>query len=1398
MSLVQWVYQVCVDHIYVVVLVVLGNSTTNKRVVLFFLPAVEFLMLCYLLRGQNDHMKIGFAVISCTAASLRASIPWSKLEKEPTKFELVGLQLICIPLLPSNAIRMHGVGTEKDPKCTLRTRVKRSTIARFERNYYSWRIPGEGPPRPNLNEDRNNSSNDRRRRSNRRRNNGSAGDTGSVYSRRSSSVINQNNSNGDDDKSFFTLSSHINNNGPPDEGDIRDDMSEITSHTLNEVSAEKEKEMDHESQHAAWRQKFAQKISRNIEIGIRDLHIRCEVGQGSLNTNRNGMKEMQQQTKNSESLFSQKEDESAFAFGFNIDSLVLRSANSNWETGRNVDFEEKKNTFKDTISVSGRENVIQDTKYKIFFVKNIAMYWDDSPPLILTECPLIQNNDEGGGSDAHRIWSVVRVAMEKMKKYQSPGEDVINILMDKKPAKRRGKGRTSSANPTENARNKPDIDHSYVISPTILEIRLMLHNLEDVAHSHCQAEIMPCEIGFNFGPKQMHQYRLLQYAMAAQQRLDTMIQQRPTDPPTENPRAWWRYVISCVTTRPRVRPWRDVVKIVNKRSRYVELVEKKHLKRDSGDLTPEESAELLSLEDMLPIETLLSFHLLALRNVQDIKNYEKAKKSKRADGGTVSSNSEAPNRQMSPSRRRRRPSTSTRKSRKEYGDENDAITSTDFGSPPRSSQHLSNANPNHGPVGKLPSFITADSTKNRDDTADVVRTPTKSPLPKDPGRGRRSQKRKGTLSPLSIQNRSTPNRRIDDEISFADSFASVELDNLVNGLDTASKKLEFSLDDMSVPGLDRDEEEVEDIRMVKTIRCHDLSIVVRIMDKRNVKTILKGNLKASTWIRQVPGDGVNLLFDLKNLRFIDCTSQHSSKLLSFEMPDSTPDNPHSFGAGIMVPLGISNSSDDDVFLENFCNEMKDGELALPPIGFVSRLLVSERPNGRSISLSAHAATMVWNRKCVDSFMSTFFPSAALESRTILQNQLRNAATPVVHRAQVALTSPKSMSVNVNIEAPKVWFPVSQHNSDGALYVDIGKLTLVLKKPEFLANSHWSMDCKGILAKFRRNATNVFFHNYTRRPELLDDIQGDIPIILPFDLHYEVERSGDGPAKIMQRDGVKYGRSKVATMKFSKICVKLVDVEVLAKAIGKWYGTQLRQVKRKQSAKKNTNGGNNEGTVSTSNHNIKDQNTTQISQDLTVFVEKVELYLQGKSSSTQSKSLKQNKRTYLVEVANINLSQSKSVCLQTTTGKLDFIYIGQMMKDKKTSDRNFKPSLEPRHTILRCTPRHLSSPTKSKGNNMEQGAIYSKFIHNEVTHVDDLDVTFMHIETRVTSIALKDCYAAINRILESIRIMTGEMERRVHEIGRSSRSDSQGKCIILDKIQFIFLNRYLTTSFSINK
>ncbi len=1139
------------------------------------------------------------------------------------------------------------------------------------------------------------------------------------------------------------------------EHDFQDDVSEMTSNTFDDVAGELDDK--DEKQQAAWKEKIVQKLVRNIEMSVRDLHVRCEVGERALNSGPE-----QKHTKNNE-------EESSFAFGFQFDALILKSANSSWNTGRNVDFKEQDTSQrKETISVAGKESVIHDTKYKVFMLKNMSMYWDDSPPIILSETPLLQNPDK---CDAHKIWSTVRLALNNMKDYQDPGEEIRNMLMGKMETNNQKISKVSNSLSFDGD-NELLIEHSYVISPTTIEVRMKLHNLGLPGRTHCQAELMPCKFNFNFNPKQMRQYRAIQYAMFAQQRLDTMLHQRPKKSPKKDPLDWWKYAISCVTTRPNARPWRDVKKIVRKRSRYIELVEMKHLRKDVGALSLEERAELLELEDLLPIETLLSFHLLALRNVVKLMSTtEKVKNSRRNEqNGEKRNTVDSSHHSVSPSISRRRRRSSSRPRNAKYSDENDTEPLTNNAlSPPRGYSDVIDSN-----VVVDPTSLEQSYTRNTVGSSNPIKTPTKSPLPRKPGRGRKN--------------------------SVNTSIASMDLDNIVNGIDAPDNVMEFELDDLTA------ESEKDEAGILKTIRCQKLTLIIAVLDKNNNEPIMKVNFKASSWIRHMPREGSSFLFDLKNFEFVDCsTNDMSSKLVMFEVPDADASKGHSFGSGIMAPFTISSNCNDDIFLESFCEQMRDGELAMPPRGVVSRLLLSERPNGRSFSLSAHAATMIWNKKCLDAFMNTFFPSQNLESRSVLQNQLRNAATPIAHRTQVALTSPKSMSIHINIDAPKVWFPISPNEADGALFVDVGKMTLYLKKPEYMANVRWAMECTGMHAKLRRSNVHIFQGRDNCRGSSVDSTKSDIPIILPLTLKYEVERSGDGPAIIKKRNGIEYKQSKISKLAISKICVKLVDVEVVGKAIGKWYATQLHQVKQSQGKDKVLSQGSSISRVTT--NQIKQVDEASLNQEFSVHVEKVELFLQGPSNRSSSSTHKHKKRIYLVELEEMNLTRAQSGSIKTSTAILAYIKIALMKDFQPSSKHHSTKTPGERYTILKCCENLESDHSKDKWLNNKgvlgqssstkfptgplsvsndernsrmkkspsiRGAITFTFIHDEDNLVDDLDVTLNRIEVLVTSTSLRDCYGATKRVLEVIKIMTGEMERRVHTSGRSCRRESLRK------------------------
>lgn len=205
------------------------------------------------------------------------------------------------------------------------------------------------------------------------------------------------------------------------------------------------------------------------------------------------------------------------------------------------------------------------------------------------------------------------------------------------------------------------IPHQYICKGFASEIRSRSSDRTQPGPISCSADVLPCEFNFDILPEQYAHYRKLKADMKAQQRFDTMFRQRPTKNAVEDPKAWWKYAFACVISRPNFRPWGDIKIICRSRSRYIELVSKKSTKPTGNQgfhsgLSETESEELLALEDLLPIEALLAFHLLALR-----KAYQQ--QCKRAKQDISNENKDTSSRTLSPFRLLR-PRNSKRDSKK--------------------------------------------------------------------------------------------------------------------------------------------------------------------------------------------------------------------------------------------------------------------------------------------------------------------------------------------------------------------------------------------------------------------------------------------------------------------------------------------------------------------------------------------------------------------------------------------------------------------------------------------------------------------------------------------------------------------------------------------------------------
>jgi hypothetical protein len=344
-----------------------------------------------------------FGVLSCSAKSVKISVPWKNLEKEPTRFEVKGVHLVCVPLTPSTAHKMYGAGTFVDPRCTLRTRAKRMTLARFERNFWNGLVPGEGPPMKRIQRAVKEVERDMRRSKSRSRRGQKA--------EKSSDILSEEAFLDDLVHSLGDPSENVSSSGGrTEEGSIADSV--WSADDLPELPRD-------------WKVKLREKVLRNMVATLEDVHIRCEVPEGGLEFSGDVPTERSSSDPSLDETML-KAEERAFALGFTLESLVVRTANEKWEVGshdtRNPVDGSRMSSAKDHLGPN--EYVVKNNK--IGYFNKLSMYWDDSPPILLAESDALQGNYRKLSSE--KLQSRIASAMEALFSKQEPGAAIRQSL----------------------------------------------------------------------------------------------------------------------------------------------------------------------------------------------------------------------------------------------------------------------------------------------------------------------------------------------------------------------------------------------------------------------------------------------------------------------------------------------------------------------------------------------------------------------------------------------------------------------------------------------------------------------------------------------------------------------------------------------------------------------------------------------------------------------------------------------------------------------------------------------------------------------------------------------------------------------------------------------------------
>lgn len=535
----------------------------------------------------------GFGVLSCHAKSLCIKVPWKNLDAASAEMEIAGMHLVCVPLLPTTAARMYygggisgggggassssssssnndGGGTNMPRRCSLRTRAKRSAIARFERSFFSGRVAGEGPQieKEVCDGDRTTLNYNGRRR-------------------RWSVSVNDN----EDDADMF---------GSERECMAADSMHGVSSN-IDRDGPEQGSAATGGGSKQTLREKIASKLYQNLISSINDVHIRFEVPEGALgmslnNNNRSKSTQNKHTTNNTD-----RTDQKSFAFGVVLKRLSIQ------------------NVLDGSSSHHANSN-IQDRSCKTIEMSDMNIYWDDDPDFLITESGSIKGLFS---VPVHKLQKRIAEVMAQMTVQQNPQEDSQRKLNSiNSPSRVTAPFVSRRQHQQQQSKSSTRCRAHDFICTNVSQTIHTTYTTETSGNTFYLINFLSSKINLDVTPQQYRQYQLLQNAILSQQRFDTMLHGRPRKSPLEDPRGWWRYAILCVQHRPNSRPWKDVKQIVQCRSTYINLVVK-NLESDTeqsgfhGGLSASESKELLDLENLLPIEVLLAFHLLALRRVYD-------------------------------------------------------------------------------------------------------------------------------------------------------------------------------------------------------------------------------------------------------------------------------------------------------------------------------------------------------------------------------------------------------------------------------------------------------------------------------------------------------------------------------------------------------------------------------------------------------------------------------------------------------------------------------------------------------------------------------------------------------------------------------------------------------------
>lgn len=1260
-------------------------------------------------------------VLSCVAEKIVMTIPWRKLEVEPTSCWVSGVHLLCVPLTPTTATRVYQTtNTTSDSSVPLRTLSKQCALARLERVYWTGLMHGPGGPNDGGNSregptmkkivravkevkrDLRRKKKQQQRsspRTPRRGNNKDDFEGDDVMSEDDDEAAMDTIVNSLSERNSTAASSDTpTTNNTTTDADAASVASSVTS--IPELPRD-------------WKVKLREKVLRNLEATLENVHVRVEVAGAA-------------------------DDESSYCLGATLEKLVGRTADDQWTVGRHD---------KATLAVSPASRphlgpnpyVIKNNK--IAYMTNFSMYWDEDPPFLLSEADALQDPRQFHSSikimSPERLVSRLAAAMDAMVAIQEPGIAIRKSLSYSLTA--------SAATGGTQEPEQIDRPHQYICQNVCAEIRSRCSDRTQPGPISCTADVQPCHWTISIRPTQVKQYHSLRSAMQTQQRYDTMIRPRPSVSPKQDPKAWWRYVIACVISRPNWRPWPDVQRITKHRARYVDLVLQTQVnttafgRSNINQLSQTERYELWQLQDLLPIEALLAYHLLALR-----RSYAQKMGSSFWGTGKNNSSTKSPVRPkarfsfLGVGNRRNRDSTST--------------------STPPSTPPLPTKSP-------------------RKTSANTLLRPIHSPLGEE----------LPLHKPLWAEN-STSRQGINSSFSNATAAAPPTAMSLIDAMTLRLGRKTWYVDcrviDTTVtvvmqPGSIRDDL-VAVLRVSGNLRSfgqgqRDLILDVTRCDLHH------GNQKV-LFLSPSSSDPIDEDLDRGMMDPLD------GILSTLDVHSS----PWSLGGRSSKRKSGPDLKTPSHFLDP------------PPEGTVCRIVAGKKSDMFKLSMSAHPLTLVWTTAVFEG-LSNFLRTS---DQAVSVDQWRHAATPLARKAQFALLNPASSAVFLNIAAPKVWVPIqdralfidagtiqlSTSKSEGQIDTDWNIDARDLQVNFVQQSSMASM-------RFYQG-TSAELYTMSESTIFTSGRGGESSVIKPFSIQATSKVTDQGVSLRDTSKGVSFeGQVRTLVVNISPLGLNLVDAEVLARSFGRWYGRIIRKL-----TAKTEKGGTNE--PSPEEKRIEAIVRADLPQTISLQLQKIEVAMEGHSKrrtqiSFDDRSLESYDsllelsppiRTYLLEILEISVRRSIIDSVETTQFSVEDASIVRLRDGSLYSPfRSKREAVDSSNCILvRSKPDGPVSPAgqatgaqSSPGCSVTSAESIMKvsFVRDRTSHSNEVEVDIQSILVRVTPTTLKDCTKAVRRIAELVQVTTREMERKVHEAGRKARR--QGRDGMLHRSESLF-------------